>query len=191
MDKDKDGVISREEFTAGLRHAPKALLRGATEHGGIEGLAWDLFSIIDKKNNGAIDFAQFLKFNFPKLSEKQIRSAIHYFSPPPPPPPPPKIITIRDVPGAQDDIESIFTFWDKKKQGVVRWSELSSPLQRCGIDLEAAEAWLSESQSEDSADLRRKRKSTVTQQDLESLFEDCYVQNVAESAAQEAQQEYV
>lgn len=96
-------------------------------------IADGVFSKLDADGLGYITLPQFVSYFHPNLSSAEVQHCIELYTPPDPPSSP--LRTLQDVPGADDEIRAIFKHWAHKYGDghAVKWSDLSSPLERCGI----------------------------------------------------------
>jgi len=152
-DTNRDGLISEAEFNElGMtlwapRENPGTVRgksgRGSSERIKMAHMIQGMWRCFDKKGSGYMTLAQLLKAYYPHLSNKDCKRVVsHYVSHQPVPP----VTTLREklanIPGALEDIRDIFDHWDKNKDGLVEWSDLSDTLSMAGIDRETATTWL-------------------------------------------------
>jgi len=187
-DIDQDGRITRTEFEEMSMQAFDALPLFSKEKAR-ERLAphlstmWDSLS---KSSQDGITMPQLLRMFYPRISKHDIARCIKAYSARQRPS---KSKTLKEklraVPGATEELQEMFTYWDKDGDGVVTWTGLSSPLRRAGVSVETAKGWLrearnketkmdvSETSPEDHAPLRSSDEMTFD--DAAAVFSSNYI----------------
>jgi len=145
----------------------------------------DLWNGAGKGASDGITLVQLLGVYYPSMHKRDLRRVITAYSKAPKPSTVGE--KLRSVPGAAEELEEIFQHWDRDRDGVVTWTELTSPLHRAGVDVETAKGWLREARRQQELlpqgldngwDRKAQRSSDeMTLGDMEAVFCSNYVQS--------------